>query len=162
MYPRASFSVRFPETISGMPDANGSLRRLKTANTLLALVILVLLGQAAWQAMRMSALRAELAHSQRDLEGRVETLAAERLKFSREEMAAAVAWLDEFYRSKEGLQRPGGLVNAESRPDGEAIGVWILDVYLKARIEGATAEEAKQRVTDNIKATEEWRKKHGL
>lgn len=145
-----------------MPDANGSLRRLKTANTLLALVILVLLGQAAWQAMRMSALRAELAQSQRDLEGRVETLAAERLKFSREEMAAAVAWLDEFYRSKEGLQRPGGLVNAESRPDGEAIGVWILDVYLKARIEGATAEEAKQRVTDNIKATEEWRKKHGL
>ena len=145
-----------------MPDANGSLRRLKTANTLLALVILVLLGQAAWQAMRMSALRAELAQSQRDLEGRVETLAAERLKFSREEMAAAVAWLDEFYRSKEGLQRPGGLVNAESRPDGEAIGVWILDVYLKARIEGATAEEAKQRVMDNIKATEEWRQKHGL
>jgi hypothetical protein len=134
----------------------------KTLNTLLALVVLVLLGQAAWQAMRMSALGAELAQSQRDLEGRVETLAAERLKFSREEMAAAVAWLDEFYRSKDGLQRPGGLVNAESRPDGEAIGVWILDVYLKARIEGASEEQARQRVMDNIKATEEWRKKHGL
>ena len=134
----------------------------KTLNTLLALVVLVLLGQAAWQAMRMSAVRAELAQSQRDLEGRVETLAAERLKFRREEMAGAVAWLDEFYRSKDGLQRPGGLVNAESRPDGEAIGVWILDVYLKARVEGATEEEARQRVMDNIKATEEWRKKHGM
>lgn len=134
----------------------------KTLNTLLALVVLVLLGQAAWQAMRMSALRAELAQSQRDLEGRIESLAAERLKFRREEMAAAVAWLDEFYRSKDGLQRPGGLVNAESRPDGEAIGVWILDVYLKARIEGATEEQARQRVIDNIKATEEWRKKHGM
>jgi hypothetical protein len=134
----------------------------KTLNTLLALVVLVLLGQAAWQAMRMSALRAELAQSQRDLEGRVEALAAERLTFRREEMASAVAWLDEFYRSKDGLQRPGGLVNAESRPDGEAIGVWILDVYLKARIEGASEEEARQRVMDNIKATEEWRKKHGM
>ena len=134
----------------------------KTLNTLLALVVLGLLGQAAWQAMRMSALRAELAQSQRDLEGRVTTLAAERLQFRREEMAAAVAWLDEFYRSKDGLQRPGGLVNAESRPDGEAIGVWILDVYLKARIEGATEEQARQRVMDNIRATEEWRKKHGM
>jgi hypothetical protein len=134
----------------------------KTLNTLLALVVLVLLGQAAWQAMRMSALRAELAQSQRDLEGRVEALAAERLTFRREEMASTVAWLDEFYRSKEGLQRPGGLVNAESRPDGEAIGVWILDVYLKARIEGASEEQARQRVMDNIKATEEWRKKHGM
>jgi hypothetical protein len=145
-----------------MADGSDPSRRLKTANTLLALVILVLLGQAAWQAMRISALRAELAQSQRDLEGRVETLAAERLKFRREEMAAAVAWLDEFYRSQDGLQRPGGLVNAESRPDGEAIGVWILDVYLKARIEGATEDEARRRVIDNIKATEEWRKKHGM
>lgn len=145
-----------------MPDGHDSSRRLKTTNTLLALVILMLLGQAAWQAMRMSALRAELDQSQRALETRVEALAAEKLKFRREEMAAIVAWLDEFYRSKDGLQRPGGLVNAESRPDGEAIGVWILDVYLKARIEGATEDEARQRVMDNIKGTDEWRKKHGM
>jgi hypothetical protein len=153
--------VFFPVDNPTMADAD-QLRRLKTTNTLLALVILVLLGQAAWQAMRMSALRAELEQSQRALETRVATLAAEKLKFSREEMAATVAWLDEFYRSNEGLQRPGGLVNSESRPDGEAIGVWILDVYLKARIEGATEDEARRRVTDNIKGTEEWRKKHGL
>ena len=134
----------------------------KTLNTILALVVLVLLGNVAWQAMRMSALRAELSQSQRALESRVEALAAEKLKFRREEMAAIVAWLDEFYRSKDGLQRPGGLVNAENRPDGEAIGVWVLDVYLKARIEGATEDEARQRVIDNIRATDEWRKKHGM
>jgi hypothetical protein len=145
-----------------MSDGHDSSRRLKSANTLLALVILVLLGQAAWQAMRLSALRAELQQTRRSLDGRVEALAAEKLKFRREEMAAVVAWLDEFYRSKEGLQRPGGLVNADNRPDGEAIGVWVLDVYIKARIEGATEEEARQRVMDNIKATEEWRKKHGM
>ena len=134
----------------------------KVVNTILALVVLVLLGQAAWQAMRISALSAELDQSQRALETRVESLAAEKLKFRREEMAAIVAWLDEFYRSKEGLQRPGGLVTAAGRPDGEAIGVWVLDVYLKARIEGATEEDARQQVMDNIKGTDEWRKKHGM
>jgi hypothetical protein len=136
-------------------------RRLKTANTILALVVLVLLGQAAWQAMRISGLKAELEQSQRALEGRVESLAAEKLKFRREEMASIVQWLDEFYRSQDGLQRPGGLVNlSTNRTDGEAIGVWVLDVYLKARIEGASEEEARQRVADQIKGTDEWRLKH--
>lgn len=145
-----------------MPADPGSPSRLKTANTLLAIVILVLLGQAAWQAMRISALRSEVDQAQRALETRVERLAAERLAFKREEMASIVSWLDEFYRSADGLQRPNGLVNAENRPDGEAIGVWVLDVYLKARVEGASEDEARQRVIDSIRGTDEWRKKHGM
>lgn len=133
----------------------------KALNSILAVIVLVLLGQAAWQAMRISGLKAELEQSQRELEGRVESLAAERLKFRREEMASIVQWLDEFYRSQDGLQRPGGLVNVSTnRIDGEAIGVWVLDVYLKARIEGASEEEARQRVADQIKGTDEWRLKH--
>jgi len=144
-----------------MADDPNRLRRLKTANTLLAIVILVLLGQAAWQAMQISGLKAELEQSQRALEGRVESLAAEKLKFRREEMVSIVQWLDEFYRSQDGLQRPGGLVNASTnRADGEAIGVWVLDVYLKARIEGASEEEARQQVANQIKGTDEWRLKH--
>ena len=51
-----------------MPDQSASSRRLKTTNTLLAIVILVLLGHAAWQAMQMSALRAELEQSHRALD----------------------------------------------------------------------------------------------
>ena len=134
---------------------------MKTTNTLLAIVILVLLGQAAWQAMRISALRAELQQSHRALETRVESLAAEKLKFPREEMVSIVQWLDEFYRSPEGLQRRGGLVNpSTNRLDGEALGVWVLDVYLQARIAGASEEEARRRVADNIKGTDEWRSKH--
>lgn len=149
------------EKNSGMPDQSDSSRRLKTTNTVLAIVILVLLGHAAWQSMRMSALRAELEQSHRALESRVESLAAEKVKFRREEMVAIVQWLDEFYRSSEGLQRPGGLVNTSTnQTDGEALGVWILDVYLQARIGGASEEEARQRVADNIKATDEWRRKH--
>ena len=144
-----------------MPDQSDSSRRLKTTNTLLAIVILLLLGQAAWQAMRISGLRAELAQSHRALETRVESLAAEKLKFPRAEMVSIVRWLDEFYRSPEGLQRPGGLVNTSTgRLDGEAVGVWVLDVYLQARLAGASEEEARQRVADNIKGTDEWRTKH--
>ena len=134
----------------------------KTLNSLLALVILALIGQVVWQGRRVSALQAELAQGQRAFETRAESLAADKIAFRREELVTAVGWLDDFYRSEDGLQRPGGLVRADNRPDGEAIGVWILDVYLKARIEGATEDEARQRVIDNIKGTEEWRKKHGL
>jgi hypothetical protein len=135
--------------------------RLKTANTVLALVVLVLLGTAAWQAMRVSAITAELRQSERALESRVESLAIEKLQFHREEMAAAVQWLDDVYRGKEGLQRPGGLVRVDSgKPDGEAIGAWILDVYLKARIGGASEEEARTLVMNQIKTTDEWRAKH--
>jgi hypothetical protein len=149
------------EKNSCMPDQSDSLRRLKTVNTLMAIVILVLLGQAAWQAMQVSSLRAELDQSQNALETRAASLAAERIKFRREEMVAVVQWLDEFYASPEGLQRPGGLVNASTnRPDAEALGVWVMDVYLQARIAGASEEEARQRVADNIRGTDEWRRKH--
>ena len=82
--------------------------RLKTANTVLALVVLALLGLAAWQAMRVSALKAELRQSQRALESRVESLAIEKLKFRREEMAAVVQWLDDFYRGKEACSGRAG------------------------------------------------------
>jgi hypothetical protein len=148
------------EEKSCMPEPNAS-QRLKTANTLLALVILILLGQAAWQAMRISALKAEVAQSQRTLETRVERLAVEKLAFPREELASIVQWLDEFYKSPDGLQRPGGLVNRSTNQiDGEAIGAWVLDVYLKARLEGATPEDARQRVAENIRGTDEWQRKH--
>ena len=135
--------------------------RLKTANTVLALVVLVLLGQAAWQAMRVSAVKAELQQAQRDLETRVERLAAEKLKARREDTVAAVQWLDEFYRSPEGLQRPNGLWRADiNKTDAEAIGVWVLDVYLQSRLGGASDAEARKAVEDAIRGSDEWKQKH--
>jgi hypothetical protein len=134
--------------------------RLRTVNTVLALVILVLLGQAAWQASRVSALTAQLEQAQRDLETRVERMAVERLTLRREDLTAMVQWLDEVYRGADGLQRPTGLTRADGAPDAEAIGAWIFDIYLKARIEGKSDEEARQIVLDNIRSTDEWRQKH--
>ena len=137
-------------------------RRLRTTNTLLALIVLGLLGWVAWQAVHMAGLKAELAQTQRTLELGIERMAAERLKtLRREEMVAAVQWLDDFYRSADGLQRPTGLWRPDlNKPDGEAIGVWILDVYLQSRMAGRSDAEARQTVMDQVKGTDEWRLKH--
>lgn len=135
--------------------------RLRTTNTFLAIVILLMLFQAAWQQMRVSGLKAELEQAKRDLTTKVEKQATEKLQSRREDTVGAVAFLDDLYRSADGLQRPGGLYNPEAQKvDAEAIGTWILDVYLKARIEGKSDAEARQSISDAIKGSDEWRRKH--
>ena len=137
-------------------------RRLRTYNTLLALIVLALFGWVAWEEARISRLRSDMAQVQRALDFAVDRMAAERLKtFRREEMVAAVQWLDDFYRSADGLQRPTGLWRPDlNKPDGEAIGVWIFDVYLQSRLAGQSDAEARQAIVDQVKGTDEWRRKH--
>ena len=133
----------------------------RAANAFLAISTLILLGLAAWQHMRISSLAADLDQSRRELTFKVEQLSNEKLQGHREELVGAVAFLDDLYRSADGLQRPGGLYNADAQKvDAEAIGTWILDVYLKARIDGKTDAEARQSIADAIKGSDEWRRKH--
>ena len=134
---------------------------MRAANAFLAITTLVLLGLAAWQHMRISSLAADLEQSRRELSFKVEKLSNEKLQGHREELVGAVAFLDDLYRSADGLQRPGGLYSPDAQKvDAEAIGTWILDVYLKARIEGKTDAEARQSIADAIKGSDEWRRKH--
>jgi hypothetical protein len=151
--------VKNPDSGLALAASSSTLR---AANAFLALTTLVVLGLAAWQHMRISSLAAELEQSRRDLAFKTEKLANEKLQNRREETVGAVAFLDDLYRSAEGLQRPGGLYNLDAQKvDAEAIGTWILDVYLKARIEGKSDAEARQSITDAIKGSDEWRRKHG-
>ena len=149
-----------------MPDHpsssdSGATSRLRTTNTLLAIVVLILLGQIAYQEMRISGLKADADQARRDLESRVERLALDKIQSRREEMVAAVAFVDDLYRSADGLQRPSGLYNSDAQHiDAEAIGTWVLDVYMKARIEGKTDAEARQSIADAIKGSDEWKRKH--
>lgn len=138
------------------------MQRLRVMNTVLAIAVLLLLAVIAWQGMRITGLTADLQQAQRTLDTAVERMAAERIKnLRREEMVAMVQWLDDYYRSSEGLQRPTGLWRADlNKPDAEAIGVWVLDVYLQARLEGKSDADARQAVVDQIKSTDEWRQKH--
>ncbi len=135
---------------------------MRTANTLMALLILLLLGVAAWQQMRTSRIQADFEQSQRELTGKVEQLALEKVRAHREEIVAAVSFVDDLYRSTDGLQRPGGLYLPDAhKVDAEAIGTWVLDVYMRARIEGRSDGEARQSIVDAIKGSDEWRRKHG-
>jgi hypothetical protein len=135
--------------------------RLRALNTFLAIVILLLLGQIAWQQMRTSSLQAELDQSRREQTMKAEQLASDKMRAHRQELVAAVGLVDDLYRSADGLQRPNGLYNADAqRVDAEAIGTWILDVYLQARISGKTDAEARQSIADAIRGSDEWRRKH--
>lgn len=145
-----------------MPDATSAdPSRLRSTNTVMALVILLLLGQVAWQQMRIGSLKADVAQAKRDLTTQVEKEATQKIQSHREEMVAAVAFVDDLYRSKDGLQRPGGLyLQDANRVDAEAIGTWILDVYMQARIAGKSDAEARQAISDAIKGSDEWHRKH--
>ena len=76
------------------------------------------------------------------------------------EMQRAMTWLNDFYKSPDGLQRPEGLWIG-NHPDFEGLSVWVFDVYLRHRLKGEPEEQARQAVVDAIKQSDEWRVKHG-
>ena len=116
-------------------------------------VVVVLGAMAFYQWSEVRSLRAELADRGRVLKACQQTMP------TRQELTAAAQWLHEFYRSQDGLQRPQGLW-IQDRPDFEGMSAWILDVYLWARAEGASEEEARQRVVRAIQGSDEWKLKH--
>jgi hypothetical protein len=141
--------------------AGPAFARLRATNTFMAIVILLMLGQLAWQQMRISSLKADIEQSHRELTYKVTALANEKIQGHREELVAAVAFVDDLYRSPDGLQRPAGLYNPDAgNVDAEAIGTWILDVYMKARIGGQSDADARQSIANAIKGSDEWRRKH--
>jgi hypothetical protein len=57
-----------------------------------------------------------------------------------------VDWLQQYYKSDEGLRRANGLWIAEQgKVDAEAIGAWIFDFYMNRRVAGASEEERGRR-----------------
>jgi hypothetical protein len=143
------------------PIVDPRAARLRTLNTVLAIALLLALLEVTWQEMRIGSLKAEIEQTKRDLTAQVAKLANEKIQSRREDVVAAVAFVDDLYRSADGLQRPGGLYMPEAnKVDAEAIGTWILDVYLKARIDGKSDAEARQAIADSIKGSDEWRRKH--
>jgi hypothetical protein len=72
----------------------------------------------------------------------------------------ALAWLNDFYQSRDGLQRSHGLCDSEGRADFVGIGAWIFDVYLRHRLQGASDDQAREAIVTTIKQSVEWRAKH--
>lgn len=135
--------------------------RSRSLAVIVTVVVVVLLGQIAREERIVHRLKAETAAAQRDVEERAAKLATERLQGHREDIVRAAQWLQQYYQSDEGLRRSDGLWLAGQRQvDAEAIGAWLFDVYLKARIAGQSDEEARRAVSDAIRNTDEWRQAH--
>jgi hypothetical protein len=102
------------------------------------------------------ALRADL---KRGLDAEATILLTAKVPELRGDVVAAGDWLHTFYQSDDGLKRPRGLWIGD-RPDFEAIGVWLFDVYFTQRLRGATDAAARQVVVERIQQSDEWRQKH--
>ena len=138
-----------------------AIDRARLITTILLLAVVVLIGQVLWQQRRIQQLQSSMEFQQRQFEQQAGKLAAERLKGYRADVMQAAQWLHQYYASDEGLRRADGLWRSDQKqPDFEALGAWVIDVYLNARVEGKTDAEAKKMITDAIQGSDEWRQVH--
>ena len=128
-------------------------------NRVFVVLIVGLALLSVHQYNRIDQLQEELAVAQKKTIIEARALAAESMEGQAVEIEHALAWLDDYYKSPEGLQRPQGL-SIDGRPDFPGIGVWIFDKYLLLRLRGATEETARKAVADEIRRSQEWRSKH--
>jgi hypothetical protein len=104
-------------------------------------------------------LRSEVAAAETRALGQARSAVAASMEGQGAEIQRMMTWLDDFYRSREGLGRREGLwINGH--PDYEGLSVWVFDVYLRRRLKGDTEEEARKAVETALKQSDEWRSKH--
>ena len=138
-----------------------AIDRSRLVTTVLLVVVVVLGGWVYWQNRRIAQLESSMEFQQRQFEAQVGKLAAEKLKGQRANVLQAAQWLHEYYKSEDGLKRADGLWRSDQKqPDFEALGAWIFDVYLNARVEGKSEEEARKLITDAIRGSDEWHRVH--
>ena len=138
-----------------------AIDRSRLITTILAVAVVILIGQVYWQQRRIAQMQFAMDFQQRQFAEQSGKLEAEKLKGHRADVMQAAQWLHQYYASDEGLRRPDGLWRPDQKqPDFEALGAWVIDVYLNARIEGKTDEEAKQLIRNAIQGSDEWRRLH--
>ena len=126
---------------------------------ILAVATALLAALVVHQSNRIGDLRLQIAAAQASAGLQARALVADSMEGQGAEMQRAMAWLNDFYKSPEGLQRSEGLW-IRDHPDFEGISVWVFDVYLRHRLKGEPEEQARQTVMDAIKQSDEWRAKH--
>ena len=77
----------------------------------------------------------------------------------REEALNEMQWLDAYYASPEGLQRPNGL-SVNGKPDFEGIAAWYLDIYQRERMAMKSRADARAAYVNQIRHSDEWKAKH--
>jgi len=127
---------------------------------ILAVATALLAALVIHQYSRIGDFRLELADAQTNASVQARVSLVNSIEGQGPEMQRAMTWLNDFYKSPNGLQRPEGLWIG-GHPDFEGLSVWVFDVYLRHRLKGEPEEQARQAVVDAIQQSDEWRTKHG-
>lgn len=129
------------------------------ATRILAVSTVLLAALFLHQYSQTADLRAELAVARSQAASQARASIIQSIADLGPDCQRAMSWLDGYYRGPEGLQRPQGLWVAD-HPDYQAIGVWIIEGYLRRRLAGESDEDARRAIAAAIQQTEEWRSKH--
>jgi len=127
-------------------------RNLAVATALLAALVL-------YEYKRIGQLREELAQGQARSVADARATVAGSMEGQGPEIGRVMLWLNDFYKSADGLQRSEGLW-IDGHPDFEGLSAWVFEVYLRSRLRGLSEEQARQAVVDAIKRSDEWQAKH--
>jgi hypothetical protein len=126
---------------------------------ILAVATALLAALVIHQYSQIGQLRAEVANGEERGAMHAKASLLESLEGQGAEMQRTMSWLNDYYKSPDGLKRQGGLW-IDGHPDFEGLGVWTFTVYLPHRFKGDSEEQSRQAVVDAIKQSEEWQVKH--
>jgi hypothetical protein len=129
------------------------------ATRILGLLAALLAALLIHQYRETGQLRRDLsdARAQAAEQARASTIAA--LGEEAGDVQRALAWLNDFYKAPDGLQRSDGLWIG-GHPDFEGIGAWIFGVYVPHRLRGDSDETSRQAIVEAIRRSDEWQSKH--
>lgn len=121
----------------------------------LAIALVLFFAASALECRVILDQRARLRAWERD----APKIAAAELAGRQDELVRAGRWLHEDYSSESGLRRSGGLVQ-DGEPDFVGISVWLVDTYLRHRLQGSSEPAARVAVVEAIERTPEWQDAH--
>jgi hypothetical protein len=107
----------------------------------------------------ISQLRSDVVAAQTQALTDARASVADSMEGQGDEVQRVMMWLNDFYKSPSGLQRPEGLW-IDGHPDFQGLSVWVFDVYLRRRLRGDSDDQARKAVESAIRESDEWRVKH--
>ena len=105
---------------------------------ILAVTTAILAAFAITQYNTIGQLRGDIAATEARVATEARAMAAESMRGQGPEVQRVLAWLNDFYKSPTGLNRPEGLWIA-GHPDYEGLSAWVFDVYVRRRLQGDSA-----------------------
>lgn len=122
----------------------------------LSVIVVCLSVLVFWEGRALVGLKADLGAERVAQQQAASALHA--IEAGPDEMVGTVTWLQAYVASTDGLHRAGGLC-ADNTLDAAGLGGW-LNVYVQARVHGASEADARQAVIAAIRTSPDWQRAH--